>query len=203
MEKESFLKKIKYWKTRRVEAVINSSPSIYLVKTGALDFLQVYSKVYMPEIVKKEVVDTGKRINVPDALFMEKAIEEGRIAIGAPDSGGIYNTLLKNPLIHRADAQAIAMADEKNAVLIMDDAMGSEVARMMNLQVEPTLTVILIGYALGISDYHRAKEILKNLLSTRFRISALEYENALRYLEILREIIDSGREGTVAFSSDG
>ncbi|WP_456475351.1 hypothetical protein [Candidatus Pyrohabitans sp.] len=189
MEKETIRKRVEYWKTRKVEAVINSSPSIYLAKTGALDFLGIYSNVYMPEIVKTEVVDAGKRVSAPDALFLENAIEEGRIFLGTPSSKKLYNTLLKNPLIQKADAQAIALADEKKAVLIMDDSRGIEIARMMNIEVEPTLTVILIGYALGISDYTRTKEIYKNLLSTKFRISALEYEKALRYLEILRGII--------------
>ncbi len=190
MEKETIQKRVEYWRTRKVEAVINSSPSIYLAKTGGLDFLKIYSKVYMPEIVKTEVVDTGKKVSAPDAIFIENMIEEGRIVLGAPGSERLYNTIMKNPLIQKADAQAIALADEKKAVLIMDDSKSIEIARMVNIEVEPTLTVILIGYALGISDYYRAKEIFKNLLSTRFRISIKGYENALEYLEILRGIIE-------------
>jgi predicted nucleic acid-binding protein len=189
MEKERIQKRIEYWKTRRIEAVINSSPSIYLAKVGGLDLLDIYSKVYMPQIVKKEVVDSGKRVSAPDALFLENAIEEGRIVPDAPNSKRVYNTIIKNPLIQKADAQAIALAHEKKAVLIMDDSKGIEVARMLNIEVEPTLTVVFIAHALGISGYSRAKEIYKTLLSTTFRISALEYEKALKHLDMLREIL--------------
>jgi len=190
MEKEAILRRVEYWRSRKAEAVINSSPSIYLARAGGLDFLGIYSRVYMPRTVKREVVDSGKRISAPDALFLENAIEEGRIVVSSPGSKRLYNKLLKNPLIHKADAQAIALADEKRAVLVMDDAKGIEVAKMMNIEVEPTLTVILIGYALGISDYTRTREIYKNLLSTRFRVSALEYEKALGYLDTLKEIVE-------------
>lgn len=190
MEKEALRRRIEYWKSRKVEAVINSSPSIYLTKAGGLDLLDIYSKVYMPEMVKKEVVDAGKRVNAPEVLFLEDAIKEGRILLAAPASRETYHMLLKNPLIQKADAQAIALAHEKGAVLTMDDSKGVEAARMMNIEVEPTLAVVFIAYALGISDYPRAREIYKTLLSTRFRVSASKYEKAIGHLEMLREIVE-------------
>lgn len=190
MEKNAILKRIEYWRSRKAEAVINSSPTIYLAKTGALDFLGIYSRVYMPEKVKLEVVDTGKMVSAPEVLFIENAIDEGMILPGHPSSRQVYDKIVKNPLIHEADAQTIALAHEKKAILVMDDSRGVEVARMMNLEVEPTLTVILIGYTLGIAGYQRTRSIYKTLLSSRFRVSAVEYEKALGLLDILREVLD-------------
>ncbi len=186
---EKLRKKITEWKRRSVLAVWNSSPCIYLTKIGALDAcLKVYKKVYIPPKVEYEVIKRGKEIDAVDAHILEGYIADRRIAVKEIRNKHLYDALMKNPLIHAADMESIVLADELKCILVMDDPMGVEVAQMKNLQVEPTMTVILIAYSLDFSDFQTAENFLKELLLTKFRICARDYEKARDYLYLIRKI---------------
>lgn len=180
-------KKIEEWREREISAVLNSSPAIYLTKIGALDFLKVYKEVFLPEKVRQEIVK-GKGVHVPDAYILEKSIEKGDIKAIDISNEGLYSTLVKNPSIHEADAEAIVLAEELDSILVMDDPKGIEVAEMRNIRVEPTLTVLLAGYSLGSADFERTESIFKTLLMTKFRVSAREYEKAIMYLQTIKKL---------------
>jgi len=57
---------------------------------------------------------------------------------------------------------------------------------MRGIKIEPTLTVILICYALDHIDFEKAETSFKILLKTKFRVKAQEYERALELLEMIR-----------------
>jgi predicted nucleic acid-binding protein len=187
-------KRIQEWKEREISAVLNNSPAIYLTKTGALDFLRVYGEVFIPPKVKEEVVSKGIKIHAPDAYILQRAVKRGDIKVREIGKKELYSTLIKNPLIHEADAEAVVLAEELNAVLVMDDPRGIEVAELRNIKVEPTLTVLLIGYALGIADFERTQRTIRNLLTTKFRVPAKEYEKVMEYLHIIKKLQEDLRE---------
>lgn len=186
---EKLRRKIHEWKLRSVFAVWNSSPCIYLTRIGALDVcLRAYKKVYIPPGVESEVIKRGKEIGAVDAHLLESCVADGRIVVKEIAGRELHNAIAKNPFIHAADAEAIALASELKCVLVMDDPKGVEMAQMMNLQIEPTMTVILIAYSLSLIDFPAAENFLKELLQTRFRIGAGEYEKAKEYLHLIQKI---------------
>ena len=183
--------KIEEWRKREVNAVFNSSPLIYLTRIGILDVaLRMYKKVYTPEAVKREVIDKGKELNKSDAFIVDEYLKKKKITVQTIKNLETYAILLKNPLIHRADIEAICLAEELKAILVMDDPKAIEVAKMKGIKIEPTLTVILICYALDHIDFEKAETSYKTLLKTKFRVKAQEYERALEILEMIR----SGKE---------
>jgi len=179
--------KIEEWRKREVNAVFNSSPLIYLTRIGILDVvLGMYKKVYTPEAVKREIIDKGKELNKSDAFILEDYVKKGKIKVQKIKNLETYAILLKNPLIHRADIEAICLAEELKAILVMDDPKAVEIAKMRGIEIEPTLTVILICYALDHIDFEKAETSFKILLKTKFRVKAQEYERALELLEMIR-----------------
>ncbi len=185
MKREDICNKVNLWRANKKEAVINSSPSIYLSKIGALNLLNVYTKVYMPYLVKIEVIDKGKLIGARDVEDIEDMINNGVISVESPLEDSI--NLIKSQSIHSADIHAIALAIERNAVLIMDDRKAVEVAKSVGVTVEPTLTVILKALALDLCPKLEAKKYIHRLMNTQFRLSEREYKRALELLEMVSQ----------------
>jgi len=179
--------KIEEWRKREISAVFDSSPLIYLTRIGILEFtFGIYKKVYIPEAVKTEVIDRGKELNKPDAFILNEYMKKRKIKIQKIKNLENYAILLKNPNIHKADVEAICLAEELKTVLVMDDPKAIEVAKMIGIHVEPTLTVVLICYALDHIDFEKAETSYKTLLKTKFRMKANEYDRALEILEMVR-----------------
>ncbi len=63
-----------------------------------------------------------------------------------------------------------------------------EVAKLRAVKVEPTLTVILICYALDCIDFKKAEHAYRELLKTQFRVKAHVYERALELLEMVQDV---------------
>lgn len=185
MKREDICNKVNFWRANKKEAVINSSPSIYLSKICALNLLNVYSKVYMPYLVKIEVIDKGKLIGARDVEDIEDMINNGMISVESPSEDSI--NLIKSQSIHTADIHAIALAIERNSVLIMDDRKAVEVAKNVGIIVEPTLTVILKAFAVDLCTKTQAKNYIRRLMLTEFRLSEREYKRALEFLEMVSQ----------------
>lgn len=79
------------------------------------------------------------------------------------------------------------MAEERGSILVMDDPKAIEVARLRGITVEPTLTVIIICYALDYVDFRKAEYSYKELLKTQFRVKASVYDRALNLLNMIRD----------------
>lgn len=73
-------KKLEEWRKRKIFAVFDSSPLIYLTRIGFLDYaLRVYEEVYIPEGVRTEAVDRDMQIRRPDAFILDEYIKNGKI----------------------------------------------------------------------------------------------------------------------------
>lgn len=176
------------WKKREICAVFDSSPLIYLTKIGVLqDALNIYKECYMPEGVKAEVIDRGMELHKPDAFILNEYVKN-KIKVQQIKDIGNYTILSQNPLIHKADVEAICLAEELKCILVMDDPKGIEVAKLRGIKVEPTLTVIIICYALDYIDFKKAEYLYKKLLKTQFRVKADVYERALNLLGMVRDM---------------
>lgn len=180
--------KIEEWKERAVPAVFDSSPLIYLTKIGLLStVLKCYTASYTPPSVKYEVIDKGLEREKPDAYILDDYLKKEMITVRKPTDRDLYERLFTNPMVHQAEVEAICLAEELNAVLVMDDLKAVEIARMRDIPVEPSLTVILISYACGHITFERASSAYKELLTTQFRVKADIYERALELLEAVKQ----------------
>ena len=117
--------------------VSNSTPIIHLAKIGKLDLLSaLYGQLLVPQAVWRECTSASKgRDEIEDiraATWIKTIKFNDRIV-----------TLLRHE-IDQGEAEAIALALERNAsLLLLDDAEAREKARLYHLPVTGTIGVLL------------------------------------------------------------
>ncbi|NOZ77166.1 MAG: hypothetical protein GXO65_05765 [Euryarchaeota archaeon] len=158
----------------------NSGPLIHLAKIENLWLLkELYSKIFIVEAVKEEVVDRGKAQGHADALLIESALKEGWIKLekSVPPVGE-----LKRFGLHRGEAQTISAALEGKGTVLLDDDAAREVASHLGLPVRGSLGVLVLAARDGILG---KKEALKAL----DRLADLMYVNVEVY-RLTKEAIE-------------
>jgi predicted nucleic acid-binding protein len=144
--------------------VSDAGPLIALAKTGYLSILrELFGKVVIPSAVADELCLGDNR---PGAIALAQAIyEEAWIAV---ESVRIDKHKLAT-ILDPGETQAIVLAGEKNAVLLIDERRGRMAAARQGL------TIIGTGRILVAAKAHRlipsVAEALKNLTVAGYRLS--------------------------------
>jgi len=121
-------------------AVSNTSPISNLASIGRLELLKSqFSELWIPDAVAEELAAH------PDPVaraMIQNAIRESWIRIGAPKDSGLLRLLLLQ--LHRGEAEAIALAtDLKADLVLMDEQEGRQLASKTGLAVTGVLGVLL------------------------------------------------------------
>ena len=124
------------------EVVSNTSPLLYLHQLGSLDLLPtLYSKVLVPRSVVEELSvggvvghDTPNVAGIPWVEIVSSA-NLALLAL-ATDLG-------------KGESEAIAIAHERNALLILDDGLARRHASLIGVTLTGTLGVLLKAKANG------------------------------------------------------
>jgi len=110
--------------------ISNASPLIVLLKINKLSILKkLFEKIVISKAVYKEI--TAKE---HDKLIFDK-LEW----IEARSVRNIEMTTLLEKLIDKGEAEAIVLARELNATLLIDDAKARKYAKLLNIEVIGTL----------------------------------------------------------------
>lgn len=122
-----------------------SSPIIYLSSLGDIGILKtLLGKFLAPVAVKREVVSSGKGSYGFKEISEEKGIKEKEIK-----NKSAKNYLLTD--IHEGEAEVIVLSEEVKAnLIIMDDRLGREIAKLRGLNVIGTLRLLVIAKNKGI-----------------------------------------------------
>ena len=157
-------------------AVSNSSIIIALARICHLDLMEkLFKKVIVPEAVWKEVTVEGKPGH-------EKILRTGFIHV--EKTGNKRLVALLEEFVDRGEAEAIVLALERNAdLLLIDDRDARNLAKKLGLQVMGTLGVIALAKYRGLIP--KAKPIINKLIETGFWISRKLLEEFLRELSEL------------------
>ena len=154
--------------------ITDSSLLIYLAKMNKLEILEkLYGPIYITEEIYNETVKEGLLIDALDAKIILEAKEKGMIKIISLNKEHLeLSKKLRN--IYKlgygeSDAIALALQEKKKEVLI-DDGGGRKVCKMYNLQPKGTLGVILESYKRNILNEQEVKEIIKELIKSKFWI---------------------------------
>ena len=147
--------------------VCNSTPLIALSRIGKLKLLREYfSEVYIPQEVYDEVVTRGGGLSsakdVKSTGWIKAKVVSNEIAVDS-----LCTTL------DRGESEAIVLAREKNALLILDDGAGRRIARSLGLQITGTIGLLLLAAEDGKLNLKRS---IDDLMSAGFRLSEKEYE---------------------------
>jgi predicted nucleic acid-binding protein len=120
--------------------ISNASPIINLAIIGRLNLLKtIWGKIYVPEAVWKEVVIDGEykaevaEIKKADWIFVEKVKDQNL-------------TLLLMQNLDKGEAEAIALAIEKNAdIILLDENDAREAADIYRIEKTGVLGILLLA----------------------------------------------------------
>jgi len=147
--------------------VCNSTPLIALSRIGKLELLKRYFKeIFIPREVYDEVVTRGGNLfgakEVKFADWIKVKDVENKTAVQS-----LCITLDKG------ESEAIVLAKEKNALLVIDDGEGRRIAESLELKITGTIGLILLAAE---NDKLDLKKTIDELMAVGFRLSRKEYE---------------------------
>lgn len=167
--------------------VSDTSPLIWLSKIGKIGLLEkLYGEVIVPEEVYSEAVDRGLREGFGDALVIKECVEQGWIKVLKLDDAGVKlcQRLMEHAFeIHLGEVQAIILAREMGALLLMDESCGRAFAEAWGLRVKGTLHVILKALREELLDKDEAREAVLQLIEKGFRVEPRLLARILKEIE--------------------
>lgn len=145
------------------EVVSNTSPLLYLHQLGRLDLLPaLYSKVLVPKSVVEELT-AGRAAghDVPNvaALPWVHVVSSPTLALLALATD-----------LGKGESEAIAIAHERGALLILDDALARRHASLIGVTLTGTLGVLLKAKTAG--HIPKIEPLVGRLTELGFRLSA-------------------------------
>jgi len=144
----------------------NTSPIVALAKIGRLGVLKaLYGTLFITHFVKVESVDRGREIGAPDALEIERAIDEGWIKVGKLTR---RQSLKIRRLVDEADiglgeAGALTLAKDRKMMAILDDKEARAIAKSWNLEYTSTVMVLYEAFVKNLISYDELIEDLAKL----------------------------------------
>jgi predicted nucleic acid-binding protein len=154
--------------------VSDSSPLIYLTRLGHFDWLQkLFGRVIVPNAVWQEIATQGSQL--PEARELAEGKNAGWIEVHFAKNSQNIDLGDLDP----GEAEAIILAEQLEALLLIDEAQGRKVALSRHIRVTGTIGILLLAKARGFTPTIR--EHLERLLSSStFRLSEDLYREALR-----------------------
>jgi len=167
--------------------VSNSSPLIWLSKIGKISLLKhLYGEVLIPEEVYNEVVERGLKEGFSDALIVRECVNQGWIKVSTLNEREVElcRRIMEHAAeVHLGETQAILLAREVNALLLMDESCGRAFAETWGLKVRGTLYVILKALREGLLSKEEAKEAVSSMIIKGFRIEPKLLTRILKEIE--------------------
>ena len=171
--------------------VFDTTPVIYIIKASLAEALRrLQNQKLLPETVYEELM-AGEAQGKPEAAVIRELVEEAALILTRHRSTSLVKRLMKiaaedeNKPLHRAEADALAIAKELDGILIADDHAARSTAKLMQVECHGT------GYLLGrMYQEHQISidEAIRKLTKMRragSRLSEDDYRTILDYLKKL------------------
>jgi len=161
--------------------VFDASPLIHLTRAGLASMIEVLDgEKYTVPVVYHEVVDVGKALGYADAVATEELINRRIVKIRNPESSMIQTISAAHKDLHIGEAQVIALSREIKAIAILDDGVARAVAKMHNVRVEGTYSIILRALVKGAISKGKAEDSLQNLVLSGWRCDIELYNKLMK-----------------------
>jgi len=155
----------------KAHAISNAGPLIHLAKANALHILQaLFHTILIPDEVKIETVDKGKDKGHPDALQIEKAIQQGWIKTKTMQVqlNRDFKKAAKTAGLRNAEAVVIQYAYQNRLVALLDDEPARVFARTLGVTVRGTLGILIQAAKNNVLNRQEAMQILDKLTETMY-----------------------------------
>lgn len=145
-----------------VAAVSDAGPIIHLAEIDSLELLAAFDTLCIPETVYEEIEAGGVPDELTDVSYELVNADEHRVGAEDLDAG---------------ERAAIAVAKEREVVLLTDDLAAREAASDAGIEVHGSIGIIALGYGRGLLDRDEAAS----------RMWALQRETSLFVTEAVVE----------------
>lgn len=153
----------------KANAISNAGPLIHLAKANALHILQaLFHTILIPDEVKTETVDKGKDKGHPDALQIEKAIQQGWIKTIQVQLNRDFKKAARTAGLRNAEAVVIQYAYQNRLIALLDDEPARVFARTLGITVRGTLGILIQATKNSILNRQEAMQILDKLTETMY-----------------------------------
>ncbi len=145
--------------------ICNSSPLIFLSKTGDLEILKkLFIKIKITSQVKEEVLAADKLENE----LINLGINKGWIIVENPKISLVLN-------LGKGENSSISLAKEKNESLIIDDFRAIKTTQSLDLKIVRTTTLMLECVKRDILTKKQALEKINKLIEVGYYIAPRFY----------------------------
>lgn len=151
--------------------VSDSSPLIHLARANAIDLLKrMFGNVEVPPAVYLEVVERGKQLKFADAFDVEVAMKEGWLRVAKLNKDGMRmaKELGRRLSLGRGEIEAIALADQIKALLLIDERPAKRIAASLGTKSVGSLSIILNAVRMNLLDKGEAREKVRKLVEGNF-----------------------------------
>jgi len=161
------------------EAVINTSPLIFLSKLDMLDTLLIYKKIYTTKVVMDEI-ERGLEKGYQEALSVRKLVEKDFITVRRIKAKeGEFG-------LHPGELTVITLAKKmKVKEIIVDDRSAIRVAKYFGFNVVSTPFLLLKNLKMKRIDYEEFENAINRLIGEGYFISPNLYVKILEKAEEL------------------
>ena len=150
--------------------VADATPLIHLSKIGKITLLKnVFSRVIIPAAVFREVVVKGREKAKIDAeiIATQPWITQQQLTEKQQEE---VKALVKVANIGLGEAEAIILAKHEKKALLIDDAVGVQVAQSFNIDTYWTTSVLFRAVHEEKITKEEARTIVENLVQTGYRL---------------------------------
>lgn len=175
-------------------AVSDAGPLIHLSQVGRLHLLRdLFDEIHITSRVKEEAVDTGVELGYEDALTIKAAIGEGWIIVkDVPDEiAATVERLAENENISTKDAETLLLASTNGMEnVLIDEKILSNLARMHDLKIWSTWTILLEGLGRGLVEISDIESAIAEFAERRHKLTP---EQAKEILEAAKLVSSRGK----------
>jgi predicted nucleic acid-binding protein len=166
--------------------VFNSTPLIYLTKAGlSRVFEGLQGEKLASPVVKREVVDEGKRKGVPSAVVLDKLFANGVFKVCQPSDRKFLAMLLETRGLHVADAEVLALAREHAGIAVIDDEVARKTAKVYGVDYVGSPYVLMRAVCEGLISKAKAKQAVNDMVSAGWRCNVESYAKIMEVLDRL------------------
>ena len=171
--------------------VFDTTPLIYLIKASLAEApRKLHNQKLLPESVYEELM-VGETQGRPEPAVIRELVEETVFTLARTRSTSLVKRLTKiadedeNKPLHRAEAEALAIAEELDGILIADDHAARFTAKLMHVECHGTGYLLGRMYQEGQISRDEAITKLTEMRRAGWRLSEDDYRTILDYFTTL------------------
>lgn len=166
--------------------VFDATPLIYLATVERLSLVVEHvEEPVVPSPVQREVVERGLEAGHADARRVERAINSGALAVAPVPESDDFERIRRNQHLTDADAAVLAVTAERDAVAVMDEQYGRDVADAEGIETRGSAFLVLTLLRDGVVEAAEARTIVDEMVEAGWYCAPDLYARILGTIEDL------------------